>query len=222
MKLEVIAHIENDFDTKFGLPRQSGLNPALLSRVVFEGAYTNPDLLRGMDEFSHLWLIWGFSKADYRGPTVRPPRLGGNERKGVFATRTPFRPNPLGLTVVKLEKIIPGGLIVSGADMMNMTPIYDIKPYIPYADSVPDACGSFAQQHMNDRVEVVFPEALKTQLPEDKLPALIEALSEDPRPAYQDDPGRIYGFAYAGRDVRFRVENGTLTVTDIIKGDDLK
>lgn len=216
MELVRIAHIENDFDTKFGLPRQSGLNPALISRVVFEGEYTNPDLLRGMDEFSHLWLIWGFSKAEYRGPTVRPPRLGGNERKGVFATRTPFRPNPIGLTVVKLEAIEDDCLIVSGADMMNGTPVYDIKPYVPYADSVPGALGSFAERHKSDRVQVVFPEELRALIPEDKLPALTEALSEDPRPAYQDDPSRVYGFAYAGRDVRFRVENGVLTVTEII------
>lgn len=216
MNLTEIARIENDFDTKFGLPRQSGLNAALMSRVVFTGEFRNPDFLRGIEEFSHLWLVWGFSKARFAGPTVRPPRLGGNERRGVFATRTPFRPNPIGLTVVKLEQVGDGYLIVSGADMMNGTPVYDVKPYIPYADSVEGARGGFADAHREDRIEVVFPEELKARIPAGKLPALIEALAEDPRPQYQDDPDRIYGFAYAGRDVRFRVRGNILEVTEIV------
>jgi len=216
MNLTEIARIENDFETKFGLPRQSGLNTALMSRVVFEKEFSSPDFIRGIEEFSHLWLIWGFSKARFAGATVRPPRLGGNERRGVFATRTPFRPNPIGLTVVKLERVGEGFLIVSGADMMNGTPVYDIKPYIPYADNVQGALGGFADAHSRDRVNVVFPEALRGLIPAEKLPALMEALAEDPRPQYQDDPERVYGFAYAGRDVRFRVRDNILEVTEII------
>ena len=219
MTLTPVARLENDFPTKFGLPRQSGLNVALISRVVMEKPYAREDFLRGIGDYSHLWLLWGFDVPASANATVRPPRLGGNERRGVFATRSPFRPNPLGLTVVRLEKVEIGTgtacLTVSGADMKNGTLIYDIKPYIPYADCVTDAIGGFADAHANDRLSVVFPESLKAVLPQDKLPALISALSQDPRPQYQNDPARVYGFYYAGRDVRFRVDGGTLTVIEI-------
>lgn len=218
MNLVPVARVENDFDTKFGLPRQSGLNDALISRVVLEKDFAREDFIRGISEFSHLWLIWGFDVKPSMNATVRPPRLGGNERRGVFATRSPFRPNPVGLTVVKLLSVsTENGIVltVSGADMKSGTVIYDIKPYIPYADCVEGASGSFAEEHKDDRLNVVFPEELKKLIPESKLPALTEALSEDPRPAYQDDENRVYGFSYAGKDVRFTVKGDTLTVIEI-------
>jgi len=220
----VIARLRCDFPTKFGLARQSGLNEDVKGQIVFEKAYRNPDAVRGIEDFSHLWLIWGFSvpEKDNWSATVRPPRLGGNERVGVFATRSPFRPNPLGLTVVKLEKVDYEAadapvLHISGADMMDNTEIYDIKPYIPYADIRPDAEGSFAEEHKNDRLNVIADENILSAVPEDKHPALLKALSLDPRPAYQNDSDRVYGFLYAGWDVRFTVENGTLTVKEIVK-----
>ena len=218
MNLVPVARVENDFDTKFGLPRQSGLNDALISRVVLEKDFARENFIRGISEFSHLWLIWGFDVKPSMNATVRPPRLGGNERRGVFATRSPFRPNPVGLTVVKLLSVsTENGIVltVSGADMKSGTVIYDIKPYIPYADCVEGASGSFAEEHKGDRLNVVFPEKLMTLIPESKLPALTEALSEDPRPAYQDDESRVYGFSYAGKDVRFTVKGDTLTVIEI-------
>lgn len=218
MNLVPVARVENDFDTKFGLPRQSGLNDALISRVVLEKDFAREEFIRGITEFSHLWLIWGFDVKPSMNATVRPPRLGGNERRGVFATRSPFRPNPIGLTVVKLLSVsTENGIVltVSGADMKSGTVIYDIKPYIPYADRVEGASGSFAEEHKGDRLNVVFPEKLMTLIPESKLPALTEALSEDPRPAYQDDENRVYGFSYAGKDVRFTVKGDTLTVIEI-------
>ena len=218
MNLVPVARVENDFDTKFGLPRQSGLNDALISRVVLEKDFAREDFIRGITEFSHLWLIWGFDVKPSMNATVRPPRLGGNERRGVFATRSPFRPNPVGLTVVKLLSVsTENGIVltVSGADMKSGTVIYDIKPYIPYADRVEGASGSFAEEHKGDRLNVVFPEKLMTLIPESKLPALTEALSDDPRPAYQDDENRVYGFSYAGKDVRFTVKGDTLTVIEI-------
>ena len=218
MNLVPVARVENDFDTKFGLPRQSGLNGALISRVVLEKDFAREDFIRGITEFSHLWLIWGFDVKPSMNATVRPPRLGGNERRGVFATRSPFRPNPVGLTVVKLLSVsTENGIVltVSGADMKSGTVIYDIKPYIPYADCVEGTSGSFAEEHKGDRLNVVFPEELKKLIPESKLPALTEALSEDPRPAYQDDESRVYGFSYAGKDVRFTVKGDTLTVIEI-------
>ena len=218
MNLVPVARVENDFDTKFGLPRQSGLNDALISRVVLEKDFAREDFIRGISEFSHLWLIWGFDVKPSMNATVRPPRLGGNERRGVFATRSPFRPNPVGLTVVKLLSVsTENGIVltVSGADMKSGTVIYDIKPYIPYADRVEGASGSFAEEHKGDRLNVVFLEKLMTLIPESKLPALTEALSEDPRPAYQDDENRVYGFSYAGKDVRFTVKGDTLTVIEI-------
>ncbi|MBE5769343.1 MAG: tRNA (N6-threonylcarbamoyladenosine(37)-N6)-methyltransferase TrmO [Clostridiales bacterium] len=222
--MHVIARVRNDFPTKFGLPRQSGLVPQMLSTIVFEKEYRVPEALRGLEGFSHLWLIWGFHKAQKDGwsPTVRPPRLGGNTRMGVFATRSPFRPNPIGLSVVKLEKIVRDSengtvLVVSGADMMDGTPVYDIKPYIPYADCHPEAVGGFTQTTEKRRVDVVIPSGLTQMLPPEKMDALMGILREDPRPAYQEDPERVYGFAYAGFNVRFRVSEGVLTVTDITR-----
>ena len=223
MEIDIIARIHTDFENKFGLPRQSGLVEGLKGRIVFETKYRNPDAVRGLSDFSHVWLIWEFSKAkrDNWSATVRPPRLGGNERMGVFATRSPFRPNPLGLSCVKLESVeidpVDGPVrVVSGIDMLDGTPIYDIKPYVPHADLRPDAVGGFADAHRDDRVEVVFPEELLKKVPEDKRDALIGVLEGDPRPSYQDDPERIYGFGFAGLEVKFRVTDGVLTVSDII------
>ena len=219
MTLKPVARIENDFATKFGLPRQSGLGDRLLSRIVLEKDFAREDCLRGISQFSHLWLIWGFDVPDTRKATVRPPRLGGNERRGVFATRSPFRPNPLGLSVVQLVEVHASGepvyLTVSGADMKSGTLVYDIKPYLPYADAVPGAFGGFAEAHAEDRLEVVFPEEMKAKIDSAKREPLIQALSLDPRPQYQNDPERVYGFLYAGRDVRFKVDGSTLTVVEI-------
>lgn len=221
--LKVIARLRCDFPTKFGLPRQSGLNDALKGKIVFEPAYRNPDAVRGIEAYSHLWLIWGFSVPEKENwsATVRPPRLGGNERVGVFATRSPFRPNPLGLTLVRLEGVERQDgactLLVSGADMMDGTPIYDIKPYLPYADSRPDASGGFGERMKNYLLRVTAEEALLRPIPPEKRPALIAALEGDPRPAYQHDPTRVYGFLYAGFDVRFTVEGDTLTVVEILR-----
>lgn len=221
--LKVIARLRCDFPTKFGLPRQSGLNDALKGRIVFEPAYRNPDAVRGIEAYSHLWLIWGFSAPERENwsATVRPPRLGGNERVGVFATRSPFRPNPLGLTLVRLEGVERQDgactLLVSGADMMDGTPIYDIKPYLPYADSRPDASGGFGERMKSYRLRVTAEEALLRPIPPEKRPALLAALEGDPRPAYQHDPTRVYGFLYAGFDVRFTVDGDVLTVVEIRK-----
>lgn len=225
--MQVIAHIRNVFPTKFGLPRQSGLVPELISTIVFEPEFRVPEALRGIESYSHLWLIWEFHQAVREGesqawkPTVRPPRLGGNTRMGVFATRSPFRPNPLGLTVVKLlavEDTAEGKvLVVSGADMMDGTPIYDIKPYLPHADCHPEAVGGFADAHVDDHVDVVFPEEHLRRVPENLRETLIGVLSQDPRPAYQKDPDRVYGFAYADMEVRFTVANGVLTVCSVEK-----
>ena len=222
MEIEVIARIHTDFENKFGIPRQSGLVESLMGEIVFEPKYRNPDAVRGMQDFSHLWLIWEFSKAKRDGwtATVRPPRLGGNERVGVFATRSPFRPNPLGLSCVKLERVefdpVRGPvIIVSGIDMLDGTPIYDIKPYVPHADLRPDAVGGFADAHRDDNVEVVFPDELIAKVPAEKRDALIGVLAGDPRPSYQDDPERIYGFGFAGMEVKFRVDKGILTVCGI-------
>ncbi|MBR4080616.1 MAG: tRNA (N6-threonylcarbamoyladenosine(37)-N6)-methyltransferase TrmO [Clostridia bacterium] len=220
--MEIIAHLHNDFPTKFGLPRQSGLVDTLESVIVFTPEYRVPEALRGLEDFSHLWLLWQFHQAQREtwSPTVRPPRLGGNARIGVFATRSPFRPNPIGLTCVKLEKIVRDSrlghvLYVTGADMVDGTPILDIKPYIPYADCRPDASGSFADVHAEDRLQVDFPTALLSRVPEDRRATLLSALAQDPRPAYQHDPDRVYGLPYAGLDVKFRIEGDTLIVTDV-------
>lgn len=220
-QLCIIGHVVSDFTTKFGIPRQSGLCSSLRARLVFHKPYSDPNAFRGIEEFSHLWVLWVFSESvgSSFSPTVRPPKLGGNVRTGVFATRSPFRANPIGLSCVKLERVIQTNdetvLEVTGADMMNGTPILDIKPYIPYADSIPDASGSFASQHSTDRLLVEFPEVLLNKVPADKREALCEVLSLDPRPAYHDDEQRVYGFGFAGLEIKFRVRGNTLTVTDI-------
>jgi len=221
--MRVIARIHNDFPTKFGLPRQSGLVSELRSMIVFEPEYRVPEALRGIEGYSHLWLIWQFHQAerDAWSPTVRPPRLGGNARMGVFATRSPFRPNPIGLSSVKLEEVrqekgLGTVLVVSGADLMDGTPIYDVKPYLPYADCHPEATGGFAHEVKDYALEVIIPDDLLAKVPEDKREALRGVLAQDPRPGYQRDPERTYGFEFAALEVRFRVAEGVLTVTDII------
>lgn len=221
--MEIIAHIETDFPTKFGIPRQSGLVPSLRGRIVFEPAYRNPDALRGIEGFSHLWLIWQFSEAKRENwsATVRPPRLGGNVRMGVFATRSPFRPNPVGLSCVKLERVewdSPDGavLIVSGADLMNGTPIYDIKPYLPHADCHPEATGGFSADVAGNQLAVEFPIDLLERLPEAVRQAACDMLAQDPRPHYQNDPDRRYGVPFAGFDIRFHVKDDVLTVCDVV------
>ena len=222
MTVNIIARIRTELPEKFGVPRQSGLVPQLRGTIVFEPAYRNPDALRGLEGFSHLWLIFQFHQAVREGwsPTVRPPRLGGNTRMGVFATRSPFRPNPLGLSSVKLEGIemrpeVGPVLLVRGADLMDGTPIYDIKPYLPYADAHPEALGGFALQEKEGALRIVFPEALLARVPEELRQGLCDVLRQDPRPGYQDEPGRRYGMAFAGFDVRFTVENGVLTVVEV-------
>ncbi len=213
-----IARMRSDFPSKFGIPRQSGLVEELRSTIVFEESYRNPDTLRGLEGFSHLWLIWQFSEAlrEDWSPTVRPPRLGGNIRMGVFATRSPFRPNNLGLSCVKLlglEQTGEGTVIhVAGADLMDGTPIFDIKPYIPYSDSYPDALGGFTDTAADFLLEVEFPPELLEQLPAEKRDAAVAVLSHDPRPSYQRKPGRFYGLSFAGFDIRFTVEDKKLTV----------
>ena len=220
--LRVIAHIHSDFPTKFGIPRQSGLVEALRARVVFEPEFRVPEAVRGLEEFSHIWLIWQFSQAvrEDWSPTVRPPRLGGNRRMGVFATRSPFRPNALGLSVVGLERVEPDGALgpvlhVTGADLLDGTPIYDVKPYLPYADAHPEALGGFTGRTPRGRLEVRCPEALLARVPEAKREALLGVLAEDPRPSYQSDPERVYGMTFAGLEVRFTVAGETLAVVEI-------
>ena len=220
--MKIIAHIENDFSTKFGIPRQSGLVNSLRSRIVFAPEYRNPDAFRGLEDFSHVWLIWEFSQAVRQkwSPTVRPPRLGGNTRMGVFATRSPFRPNPIGLSSVQLEEVVLHGadapyLVVSGADLMNGTPIYDIKPYLPHIDSHPDARGGFAVPAAEHRLKVVFPEQWLEKVPEQLRDGLTEVLAQDPRPSYQHDPERIYGFGFARLEVKFTVDGDVLTVCGV-------
>ena len=222
--IQVIARMKSDFPTKFGIPRQSGLVQALRSTIIFEPEFRNPDALRGIEDFSHLWLIWQFSEAVRSGwsPTVRPPRLGGNTRMGVFATRSPFRPNNLGLSSVRLlgiEETKEYGTVihVAGADLMDGTPIFDIKPYIPYGDSHPEATGGFTDSAKDFILEVIFPEELLIKLPEDKRNAAIGVLSHDPRPSYQKDSNRVYGLAFAGCDIRFTVKDNTLTVCSVTK-----
>ena len=222
--MKVIAHIYTEFPTKFGIPRQSGIIESLRGTIVFEPEYRSPDAIRGMEDFSHLWLIWEFSEAkrDTWSPTVRPPRLGGNVRKGVFATRSPFRPNPIGLSSVKLERIetdpkLGPMLHVSGADLMDSTPIYDIKPYIVYTDSHPEAVSGFAEKPAEQLLEVDCSEALLHQVDEDYRKSLVAVLAHDPRPQYQDDPDRVYGMAFGPYEVRFKVNDLNLTVVDIKK-----
>ena len=222
--INIIARMHSDFSTKFGIPRQSGLVEELRSTIVFEPEYRNADALRGIEGFSHLWIIWQFSEAVRSGwsPTVRPPRLGGNTRMGVFATRSPFRPNNLGLSCVKLlgvEETVEFGTVihVGGADLMDGTPIFDIKPYIPYADCHPEATGGFTDTAGDFLLHVVFPEELLAMLPQDKQQAAVSVLSHDPRPSYQRQPGRIYGLTFAGYDIRFTVTDDVLTVEAVEK-----
>ena len=220
-ELNIIAHICTDFSSKFGIPRQSGLVDELEATIIFKPEYRNPDALRGLEEYTHLWLLWQFSECIDKEwtPTVRPPRLGGNKRMGVFATRSPFRPNPIGLSCVKLlgiEKTEKNGCVirVSGADLLDGTPIYDIKPYLPYVDSHPDASNGFALDGKDGRLEVKIPEDIIKIIPSEKQPALIAVLAQDPRPGYQDIPDRIYGIEFAGFDVRFKVNEKNLTVIE--------
>lgn len=223
-QFHIVARMRSDFPTKFGIPRQSGLVEQLQSTVVFEPPYRDPAALRGLEGFSYIWLLWVFSEAAREGwsPTVRPPRLGGNTRVGVFASRSPFRPNPIGLSLVRLEAVAqrPGlgtVLEVSGADLMDGTPILDIKPYVPYADSRPDALGGFAQTAPEPRLAVDCPPALLEPVPPDRREALLGVLAQDPRPAYQRQPERVYGLDFAGFRVRFTVAGDTLTVREVAR-----
>ena len=224
INIQVIARMHSDFATKFGIPRQSGLVEELKSTIIFEPEFRNADALRGIEDFSHLWIIWQFSEAVRSGwsPTVRPPRLGGNTRMGVFATRSPFRPNNLGLSSVKLlgiEHTADYGTVlhVGGADLMDGTPIFDIKPYIAYGDSHPDATGGFTDHAEDFLLTVEFPSNLLDLLPKDKQRAAVGVLSHDPRPSYQRDPDRIYGLTFAGYDIRFQVRDQTLSVVNVSK-----
>jgi len=227
VEIEIIARMHSDFPTKFGIPRQSGLVEELRSTIVFEPPFRNPDALRGIEEFSHLWIIWQFSEAVRKGwsPTVRPPRLGGNTRMGVFATRSPFRPNNLGLSSVKLlgvehTKEYGTVLHVGGADLMDGTPIFDIKPYIAYGDCHPEAAGGFTDRTGDFLLRVDFPPELLARLPEEKHAAAIGVLEHDPRPSYQRDPARVYGLTFGGFDLRFTVADDRLTVTDVVPAAD--
>jgi tRNA-Thr(GGU) m(6)t(6)A37 methyltransferase TsaA len=220
--IRAIAHIHTDFASKFGVPRQSGLVEALKGTIIFEPEYRNPDALRGIEGFSHIWLIWKFSETSREiwSPTVRPPRLGGSERMGVFATRSPFRPNAIGLSSVRLCGVQLHSeqgpvLLVAGADLMDKTPIYDIKPYLPYADSHPEAIGGFASSRPEAKLEVDFPVRLIELVPDALREALVGVLANDPRPSYQDDPERIYGFGFGGLNIKFRADARTLTVCDV-------
>lgn len=222
--LRPIARIQSDFSEKFGIPRQSGLVEALRARVVFAPEYRVREAFRGLEGFTHIWLVWAFSQNVEAGwsPTVRPPRLGGNVRMGVFATRSPFRPNPIGLSCVELLAVdydAPDGpaLVVGGADLLDGTPIFDVKPYVPHADCRPQARGGFADAHREDRLAVDFPPRLEALVPPDKREALRGVLAGDPRPSYQRDPQRLYGLGFAGLQVRFTVEDGVLRVRQVEK-----
>jgi len=224
MELKKIAHMSSDFKTKFGIPRQAGLAPELISRIEFEPEFRNPDCLRGLEHFSHIWVIWEFSEntKENWAATVRPPRFGGNERIGVFASRSPFRPNNLGLSCLEIESIdyeSVGGpyIYVKGADLMDGTPIFDIKPYIPYSDSLPNAKQGYANRP-DPKLEVEF--VSMGSFPKEKLEALKKVLSLDPRPAYQDDPNRIYGFVFANYEIKFQVNGNKLIVKEIAKNED--
>lgn len=222
--MKIIAHIHSAFPEKFGIPRQSGLVEDLAAQVVFEPEYRSPEAVRGLEEFTHVWLIWEFSETvrDTWSPTVRPPRLGGNQRLGVFATRSPYRPNPIGLSCVRLERVeisaaLGPVLHVRGADLMDGTPIYDIKPYLPYADCHPEAVGGFAAQRPEGGLTVEIPEPWLSRVPETDRAGLAGVLAQDPRPAYQRDPERVYGLSFAGLEVRFRVDGEHLTVCQVEK-----
>ncbi len=220
--LHPIAHIQSDFADKFGIPRQSGLVDALRARIVFEPDYRDPSAFRGLEQFSHIWLVWQFTRAvrDKWSPTVRPPRLGGNTRVGVFATRSPFRPNPIGLSCVRLEAVthdphLGPVLLVRGADLLDGTPIYDIKPYIPYVDSHPDAAQGYTAQTQTYHLKVECPAELQARLAPEQWEGLLGVLENDPRPSYQNDPDRVYGMKFAGYEVHFTVADGVLTVHQI-------
>lgn len=222
MEIVPIAHIRTDFPTKFGIPRQSGLVKDLEGVVVMELEYRKKEAFRGLEAFSHIWLLWEFSEAvrEQWSPTVRPPRLGGNTRMGVFATRSPFRPNSIGLSSVELLRVDWEAqeaplLYVRGADLMDGTPIFDIKPYLPFTDSHPEASAGFAGEHFSHALEVDFPEVLLQLLPESCRMAVLEILSEDPRPSYQQDAERIYGFLFAGKEIKFRVEGQCVRVISV-------
>ena len=224
LKLKRIARISSDFPTKFGIPRQSGLVPSLESTIIMEPEYRDPLAFRGIEDYTHLWLIWEFSEAvrETWSPTVHPPRLGSHRKMGVFATRSPFRPNALGLSSVRflgltIDKTLGPLLHVSGADLMDGTPIYDIKPYLPFTDSHPEASAGFAGHVFSHRLQVVFPEEKLALIPKDKRQALLDVLAEDPRPAYQNDPTRVYGVEFLTFDVRFRVEGDTLIVEQVVE-----
>ena len=224
VEFRVIAHIENDFIDKFGIPRQSGLVSGLVSRIVFEEEFRNPDAFRGIEDYSHLWILWHFSETDRKGewsPTVRPPRLGGNTRVGVFATRSPFRPNPVGLSSVKLERfeidaVLGPVLYVSGADLMNGTPIFDVKPYLGYVDAHEDAVDGFALNQREGVLKVSVPEELLEKIPPEKREGLLEVLSQDPRPQYQNDPDRVYKMRFGEFEVWFRVDEDVLGVETVL------
>ena len=224
MTLSPVAIFHSPFPTKFGVPRQSGVVPRLKGMIVFEPEYQNRDYIRGIGDFEYLWLIWGFSANDHQavGPTVRPPLVGGNKSVGVFATRSPYRPNPLGLSSVKLLEIEEtkdrgAVLIVEGADLMDGTPVYDIKPYLAYADSHEGAKSGFTDTYQWQQLEVAYPEHLQTRFSQDELDILTQVLSQDPRPHFHHDPERVYGMPYAGYDVKFKVCDGVLKVVDILK-----
>lgn len=229
MELYTIAKIHTEFPEKFGVPRQSGLVPSLCGEIVFEPEFRSMDAVRGLEEFSHIWLLWEFSEAKREGYalTVTPPRLGGKVRKGVFATRAPYRPNSIGLSSVKLEKIYEDKdrgpvLVVSGADLLDGTPIFDIKPYLPYTDAHPEAEGGFGEKHKKDEIEVVFPEELQRNLPKDLQEKVLDVLKQDPRAAYNKKPDYVYGMRFCGYDIRFSVENEVLLIKEIVSLSDEK
>lgn len=222
LKIKSIAKIKNGFNEKFGVPRQSGLAPSVKSEIVFESEFRDENMIRGIEQYSHLWLIWGFSENEHKwSPTVRPPKLGGNKRVGVFATRSPFRPNSLGLSVVKLEEVKSTEkgkvLVVSGADLKNDTPIFDIKPYLPYVESIPYANGGFSDEHKDEVLQVEISENTKIELSDEETNEIVGILSLNPRPAYQSDGERIYGMSYKNLSIRFMYKEEKIVVVDIEK-----
>lgn len=220
--MEIIGYIYTDFDTKFGAPRQSGIITSSYGRIVLEGEYSNPTAFRGLEDFSHIWVLWEFSEAKEKewSPTVRPPMLGGNKRMGVFATRSPYRPNSIAISALKLERIefcenCRTEIFVSGCDMMNNTPVIDIKPYLPYTDSIPDAKGGFTENIKDRSLDVCFSEKLVCKIPVEKRSTLTEVLESDPRPSYKGDEDKVYGFKFAGFEIKFKVVEKTLTVISV-------
>lgn len=221
--MKIVARVHTDFPTKFGIPRQSGLVEELRGEIVFEPEFRRPEALLGIEEFSHLWLLWEFSKAKKENwsATVYPPRLGGKEKRGVFATRSPFRPNPIGLSCVRLKEVLWEDargpvLVVTGVDLLDGTPVYDIKPYLPYTDAHPEAEGGFGEQHKEDGIEVIFPGEFLEKIPPEKRETVCRVLAQDPRAAYQKQPDSVYGMQFAGFDIRFTVQEGVLQVCDVI------